>query len=850
MKQEMYENIYITKDAPLIIRDSTAAMHYNNVYLEEGAYIEIRIGERFIIENLQSADDIKGTITKKFVPYSSLLKGEKKMEWNGYDIIITSLSGVSGTRGDGGGQGGGVGERGKNGTSSEQEKRKTFDLQLKHIEKDVKVLSIGGQGGDGGNGGNGGNGWNGTSKEDAGTIGGNGGNGGNAGNASDAIQNVYVQWNPLDNHKVTVECQKARGGIKGKGGKAGKSGEFYKGLKQPMDGSDGQDGKDGKAGNYHQINKSTLKANSLINILPETLQNNDTINLDFADQVQARAFADKFGGEEYLSKNYPQFYRAYLKTVQAAKEGKLSREQSDGTCSPNLLVSAMDSMVKQNNRSNNMINDKNTMLEVGYTTRTHDASTSFCYVTEEIYIIQDDKSKTLLENCAYTYNDKEIEHTCITEPLDYAGLDGVVLQGISTREFITNDGYLGAQIKSTETILVNGMNSLIQNITIDKPKSNYNNNPLIFLYNRSASSGENKDYDYNENQVDYHSEDNTVNTLIGISGEVTFSSKAGVTALCGYSMKSDTDNRNLLVNNTGAAHYNYTPNELAGFFTPAASEEAPVRDTLTVKFDFPDDWKCRLDKNVYDSGAKSVNSDLLFSFYYKVEITDETTGAKGYYNIPITIKSKSNLQPNEKYYTSENQTNVYIPPINIRWGCFAADTLIKTPNHTHKKICELIAGDMVMTPMGEQPIIEIYHGMEKILVSIETINGCKTKVTKDHPILTKRGVIRAENLRSDDMIKVENGSYAAISKVYEIEYEEKQPVYNIEVQGGLVYADGFLSGEFGTQNDLTSIKSNPVFDEYGVMISMEEEEAVLSEETKGVIEEMKALLQEQFGLTN
>ncbi len=848
-KRKNYDNIIITKDSPLVVGKATDTMHYGTVYLEEGAYIELRAGQKFTIEELQPLSCIANSENTTFAKYPTISRYEKIRDWTDYDIIVTTIPGTDGERGDKGGSGGGCGERGENGTNGTEELRTTFSLVINELGRNITVLSIGGEGGNGGNGGSGGNGWNGTSPSDPGTIGGNGGKGGNGGNASNAVKMLFVHWDSEDGYTLKTECKAAPGGIGGKGGSTGANGKYYDGADKPKEGLPGRNGCDGLSGKWTRIKLQKYKSIPSIGLFDHIALEQEfkgSMELDFSNTRHAKAFLNYYGGEEFLSAKYPKFYHAYLRTVQAAKEGSLEETSPDGTIPLNFGVTALDSgNPKMHGNDGLMTNKEALTLDVFNYTVIHDADPTNSFVTGEICIKEGD-SETILESFALT-SENELDYYFSTWPLDYVGLDGIMMQEKSTRTITNQDATLSAQIAKTEAILVNGLNDVVSNITINTPKSNKNNNPLIYLYDRSAASGENSDKDYSKDQVQYHDSDNTVNTLLGISGSITFNPDAGVTALCGYAMNTDTNNRKLFVSGKGAAEYNYKPEEMASFFHPAASPKNPSTN-LTVQFQFPDDWRCRLSKNVYDNGAKSVIVDLVFSFYYKIRLKDPKTGKLQDFDMPITIKSLSSLPDQKQYYTSSNSTNVFIPPIKIRWGCFAADTLILMADGTEKMICEIKKDDMVSTPTGSKPVLELYYGTEKSLVCIEATNGKKLLVTKDHPVLSGRGAIRAMHLTSDDELLCSDNTPFNISAIYEIDYEEEQEVYNLEVEGGIVYANGFLAGEFETQNDLTKITESELFKEYGVIVPGMEKDEKLRVEAREVFEELKQLCNERFGV--
>jgi hypothetical protein len=93
-----------------------------------------------------------------------------------------------------------------------------------------------------------------------------------------------------------------------------------------------------------------------------------------------------------------------------------------------------------------------------------------------------------------------------------------------------------------------------------------------------------------------------------------------------------------------------------------------------------------------------------------------------------------------------------------------------------------------------------------------------------------------------------NGGYSPVTSVFEAEYSTPQPVYNIDVEGGLIYADGYLAGEFGTQNDLDRFSTADPFQTYGAVLPAREEEKPFSAEAQAAIKDFKALCAERFGV--
>jgi hypothetical protein len=246
-----YPNIYITANAPLIVRDVSANMHYGTVYLEQGAYIEIRVGSRFEIDKLTMDLDHRETLT----PYPTLYAGESLKDAR-YHIILTGTDAPDGKKGANGSDWGEHGGHGNPPASPGGNAPSTFTLTIHELTFDVSISSTGGNGGKGGDGGNGANGFDGSDTEHPGGIGGDGGNGANGGNGGNAAAKLTVQYASLGDYWPSVDCSPGAAGSRGEGGIHGRNGKYYNSTTQPNDGTPGSAGLPGQKGTA-EINKLT-----------------------------------------------------------------------------------------------------------------------------------------------------------------------------------------------------------------------------------------------------------------------------------------------------------------------------------------------------------------------------------------------------------------------------------------------------------------------------------------------------------------------------------------------------------------------------------------------------------------
>lgn len=85
-------------------------------------------------------------------------------------------------------------------------------------------------------------------------------------------------------------------------------------------------------------------------------------------------------------------------------------------------------------------------------------------------------------------------------------------------------------------------------------------------------------------------------------------------------------------------------------------------------------------------------------------------------------------------------------------SCFPAGTRIRMANGTYKSIEKILLHDEVLTAEGNiGKVITLFSKKEKEkLINIKLWGHNSLSMTKEHPILTKRGYIKAEELKAND----------------------------------------------------------------------------------------------------
>jgi prepilin-type N-terminal cleavage/methylation domain-containing protein len=142
-------------------------------------------------------------------------------------------------------------------------------------------------------------------------------------------------------------------------------------------------------------------------------------------------------------------------------------------------------------------------------------------------------------------------------------------------------------------------------------------------------------------------------------------------------------------------------------------------------------------------------------------------------------------------------------------GCFAEGTNVLMADGTKKKIESLKKGDLVWNPFTQSAAVikKGVRGPEKLPLYRFSVDGKTIFVTSSHPMVTQRGVIKAQEVKATDALLVDSGELAYIEAI-ETQTTEKD-VYNIhlvstdgkDVEGGIV-GDGIITGDLDMQHKL------------------------------------------------
>ena len=131
--------------------------------------------------------------------------------------------------------------------------------------------------------------------------------------------------------------------------------------------------------------------------------------------------------------------------------------------------------------------------------------------------------------------------------------------------------------------------------------------------------------------------------------------------------------------------------------------------------------------------------------------------------------------------------------------CLEENTRILMADGTQRSIRNIKIGEEVMSDSGKtQRVMNVWQGREEHMMCIELKNGSKIILTDSHPIKTAAGIKRADAIDENDEIVMVYGEKHKIFSISCIEYGNR--VYNLDISGNFMIAEGIVVGDFEVQN--------------------------------------------------
>ncbi len=146
-------------------------------------------------------------------------------------------------------------------------------------------------------------------------------------------------------------------------------------------------------------------------------------------------------------------------------------------------------------------------------------------------------------------------------------------------------------------------------------------------------------------------------------------------------------------------------------------------------------------------------------------------------------------------------------------GCLLEGTQVLVGPQELKAIEDLTQNDRIWNPLLSRyyEIKKLIHGPEKKdLYEIE-VQGRTITMTYDHPVLTQRGYIQAQELRTDDQLWIDQG-FAPVGQLVRKKLQEEVQVWNLTLKEAqsweehLIFAEGIAVGDLWMQTELANRK--------------------------------------------
>ncbi|MDC7287927.1 Hint domain-containing protein [Blautia schinkii] len=536
----------------------------------------------------------------------------------------------------------------------------------------------------------------------------------------------------------------------------------------------------------------------------------------FLNPVDEEKVLDDLGGKSFIKEKYPSVWAAVQRTKEYERELQM-KQNSESEIRGRVIVSCPN-LVGGEKKNGGSIKRLSSMLQMRLEDGTYIASgqkieegyspesKTWPYaalsgtirnLTDRINVVSyaeefTDVNSVDQELCSeeiysgINFAEKRVDTYC-----NYVGVD--FNDVIHTEEYhVLNENYTDHK-----------GDMLVSHFDAIKPNSIHGNNPIKMLYDREPSDSEKGIIDYSYKNV---RSDNVVKTCIPIQARVQLKN--------GY-VPAETNRageRIDILNNDGFftpglifgnpptrnIDYNSDFNAIKTCFTP----DANTLDIDFSKISADDCWDVKMDVNNYTTGSYEVGRDVYLHADFSVNIKNVSKNTNIAIGISIVSVSKESLPAGCSYYHTLNGLTVYIPPINIRWGCFAEGTRITMCDGSTKRVDDIMRGDVLFTTAGPSAVESVYRGPEKTLLCICTEKGKVLKLTHSHPVvLAGGGMVRARDIRPGQRVLSRTHGEDTVKWVFEIDY--KGLVYNFEFTDGkehIVEADGILAGEFIAQN--------------------------------------------------
>lgn len=481
-----------------------------------------------------------------------------------------------------------------------------------------------------------------------------------------------------------------------------------------------------------------------------------TLSRTVPDERNIDQTLERLGGEDIIRRKYPELYKAVLNSRERAKTAPPRASENIGdifgtedSCkirtlnfSPDTTLSCVSGM--------EMETAKPTLSMIGYVVDTDTGK------KVDGFAVTENNTDTLFGKCKASSSElvkgaskRFIARTSFV----------VIEKDENGRSFAKTLESVMDSLKTKENEPIVKKLTVNAPIPVKHPGAAY----TAVFYNRSGS---NSDYEYKN----VKSGNDCIDVYMPFSGSVEFNAPYAPDPKNPVVM--DGENALILqIENLRNGAANFNKEYQSGIKWNVTGQ--------TLSWEFPDNWHDILSK-------KKLNCANNMNFYCQMYVNTTL-------KIPIPIVIQSNGKEHE------DPSYQKIPYINILWGCFAKDVLIRMENGRLLPIEQIKAGDKVMTKDSVvRTVTEVVTGSEEKLVHIKTAGLNRIRVSPEHPMLTTEGMMKAKDLTAGTILITEDGR-ESIESLYLVNYNDT--VYNLVLDGeGILIANNFYAGDFAEQN--------------------------------------------------
>ena len=447
--------------------------------------------------------------------------------------------------------------------------------------------------------------------------------------------------------------------------------------------------------------------------------------------IAMQQMVETFGGEENMKKKYPGAYSAYRNTINCRNKTlgatNTQNEESEFHDIDVLHVSYVD---EKKDKICLVINSEFN-------------NEAYCNI-QSVKAFSKERDKEIAFNENMDFQGNGIYNELIINLKDISGLDDIVLK---TNVVAIRDN---VNFYAAKTLLEDFNLNYTAQFHVEHPVISTTNKDIrVSFY--SSKLGYIWDYFYPKSWIDKH-------FRLPSKGEI----KVGSVILSGIERCS------LRVVQTGSLNkVRHYPNSMPYIH---------LKDTHTISWDFPEDWKFNFD-GFLDKNYNDVTYDL--TIHAVCEEGNVLT-----FNITNKIDAHAAINRH------------ILPKLVVYTDCFAEGTLITRSDGSQGKIEQLKAGDVVLCGNNRTAKVQAVDASSRkvILTHLTLEDGTELCTTQGHMIDTPEGLRSISFLNPGELVKTQNGN-VTVRKIEVVPEGEHNIVVVVLESEHRIYANKILVGD-------------------------------------------------------